>query len=63
MSKLDGGEPQTRIKRNKDDDEERDVKFFSENLSSLIAASAIREVRLSRRTSSGMMTEGLVYSW
>jgi hypothetical protein len=63
MSKLDGREPQTKINRNKDDDEERDVKFFSENLSSLIAASAIREVRVSRRTSAGMMIEGVVYSW
>lgn len=63
MSKLDGREPQTRINRNKDDDEERDVKFFSENLSSLIAASAIREVRLSRKSAGPLMTERVVYSW
>jgi hypothetical protein len=63
MSKLDGREPQTRAKRNKDDDEDRDVKFFSENLSSLIAASAIREVRLSRKSAGPLMTERVVYSW
>src|SRR6185369_9862189 len=33
MSKLDGREPQTKISRKKDDEEDRDVKFFSENLS------------------------------
>ena len=63
MTKLDGREPQTKINRNKDDDEGREVKFFSENLSSLIAASAIREVRVSRRTSGGMISERVVYSW
>lgn len=63
MSKLDGREPQTRINRNKDDEEDREVKFFSENLSSLIAASAIREVRLSRKSAGPLMTERVVYSW
>ena len=63
MSKLDGREPQTKINRNKDDDEERNVKFFSENVSSLIAASAIREVRVSRRSAGSLMTEQLLYSW
>lgn len=63
VSKLDGREPQTKVARNKDDEEERDVKFFSENLSSLIAASAIRDVRLSRRSAGPLMTERVVYSW
>ncbi|MEK6324454.1 MAG: hypothetical protein AABN33_22670 [Acidobacteriota bacterium] len=63
MSKLDGREPRSNPSRNKDDEEERDIKFFSENLSSLIAASAIREVRLSRRSVSALMTERVVYSW
>jgi hypothetical protein len=62
MSKLDGRAPQTKAAR-KDDEEERDVKFFSENLSSLIAASAIGEMRLSRQFSGKMMIERVVYSW
>jgi len=63
MSKLDGREPQRKARKNKDDEEERDVKFFSENLSSLIASSTIREVRLSRQSAGGLMTERVVYSW
>ena len=63
MSKLDGRD-QTTLSRVKsdDDDKDREVKFFSENLSSLVAASAIREVRLTRQ--SGLIaTERVVYSW
>lgn len=61
MSKLDGRD-QTTLSRVKNDDEEREVKFFSENLSSLVAASAIREVRLTRR-SAPIATERIVYRW
>jgi hypothetical protein len=39
------------------------VKFFSDNLSSLIAASTIREVRLQRQTKGPVMTERISYSW
>jgi hypothetical protein len=39
------------------------VKFFSENLSSLIAASAIKEARLSRRSEGGVISERVVYAW
>jgi len=39
------------------------VKFFSDNLSSLIAASTIREVRLQRQTRGPVMIERLSYSW
>ncbi len=66
MSKLDGREHKTKPKRRKEDnedDEEREVKFFSENLSSLIAASAIKEARLSRRSEGGVISERVVYSW
>lgn len=64
MSKLDGREAGPSSARSKDtEDEDREVKFFSENLSSLIAASSIREMRLTRQSESGMMTERLVYSW
>jgi hypothetical protein len=62
MSKLDGREPQAKPVR-KNDEEEHEVKFFSGNLSSLIGASAIRELRLSRHLSRSLMTERVVYSW
>jgi hypothetical protein len=61
MSKLDGRDQTVRA-RVKSDDEEREVKFFSENLSSLVAASAIREVRLTRK-SGQLTTEQVVYLW
>ena len=63
MSKLDGRAQPSKPRRSKDDEEEREVKFFSDNLSSLIAASAIGEVRLSRQSGPAMMTERVVYSW
>lgn len=62
MSKLDGRTPRTKAAR-KDDEENREIKFFSENVSSLVAATAISEIRLSRQTSGRVMTEHLVYSW
>ena len=62
MSKLDGRD-QGNPSHGKNDEEEREVKFFSENLSSLIAASAIREVRLSRQSVGPIATERVVYSW
>ncbi|MEK6407140.1 MAG: hypothetical protein AABN34_09275 [Acidobacteriota bacterium] len=63
MSKLDGREQKSKPSPKTDDEEEPEVKFFSENLSSLVAASGIREVRLSRGSVSAMMTERVVYSW
>lgn len=39
------------------------LKFFSGNLSSLIAAIDIREVRARRTTNSKMMLEQLVFLW
>jgi len=62
MSKLDGRIPQLKSS-GKDDEEEREIKFFSDNLSSLIAASAIGEMRLTRQLSGRMMTERVTYSW
>jgi hypothetical protein len=62
MSKLDGRAPQIKSS-GKDDEEEREIKFFSDNLSSLIAASAIGEMRLTRQLSGQMMTERVTYSW
>lgn len=62
MSKLDGRTPQLKSS-SKDGEEEREIKFFSDNLSSLIAATAIGEMRLTRQLSGQMMTERVVYSW
>ncbi|HSQ20303.1 MAG TPA: hypothetical protein VLR92_08010 [Blastocatellia bacterium] len=62
MSKLDGRNPAT-ASRGKDDEEEREVKFFSENLSTLVAATAIREVRLTRPPAGPIATEHVVYFW
>jgi len=63
MSKLDGRDRNKPSRAKKDNEEEGDVKFFSENLSSLIAASAIREVRLTRQPAGPLATERIVYSW
>jgi hypothetical protein len=78
MSKLDGrtGETAKAAKKGEDnndsDGETSDsdnsdsgstVKFFSDNLSSLIAASAIREMRLQRETKGSVMFERVNYSW
>jgi hypothetical protein len=62
MSKLDGRTPAT-ASRGKDDEGEREVKFFSENLSSLVAATAIREIRLTRPPAGPIATERVVYLW
>jgi len=64
MSKLDGRATNISNARPKpDEDEEREIKFFSENLSSLIGASSIREARLVRKIDAGMLTERVLYSW
>jgi hypothetical protein len=64
MSKLDGRDRAGSTASPKPDEEEqREIKFFSENLSSLIGASSIREARLVRRFEGEMLTERLVYSW
>jgi hypothetical protein len=43
--------------------EEPSVRFFSDNLSSLVAATAFREMRLRREITGDVMTERVVYSW
>jgi len=63
MSKLDGRTKSIKPKRAKDDEEETEIKFFSDNLSSLVASSSISEIKLTRRSASPMMTERVVYSW
>jgi hypothetical protein len=64
MAKLDGQEANISNARPKPDaDEEREIKFFSENVSSLVGSSSIREARLVRKVEAGMLTERLLYSW
>ena len=64
MSTLDGRDQPTKPSRGKkDEEEEREVKFFSENLSSLVAASTIREVHLTRESAGPITTERVFYSW
>lgn len=49
---------------NKDsEDENQTIKFFSDNLSSLIAATGIREVQLQREREGSTMTEQVTYIW
>ena len=61
MSKLDG-KGERKSNRNKEEGEE-EIKFFSENLSSLIAATMIREVRLTRQSAGSIATERVAYLW
>lgn len=64
MSKLDGKEEQPASER-KDDTEEGDkeIKFFSENLSSLISSTTVREMRVHREMNATTMIERVVYLW
>jgi hypothetical protein len=64
MSKLDGKAEQP-ASDNKDDTEEgeKEIKFFSENLSSLISATTIREMRIHREMNATTMIERVVYTW
>ncbi|HYP26719.1 MAG TPA: hypothetical protein VE262_08380 [Blastocatellia bacterium] len=59
MSKLDGKTEAD----GQDEGEGGEVKFFSENISSLIGASKIREARLRRVTDGAVVSERVIYSW
>jgi hypothetical protein len=61
MNKLDG-KTATRAAA-QSDDENQEVKFFSDNLSSFIAASSVKEMRVRRETSNGVMIERVAYTW
>jgi hypothetical protein len=63
MSKLDGKAEKGAVNKDEDGEENSTISFFSDNISSLISASAIREVRLHRETSGAIATERIVYSW
>jgi hypothetical protein len=60
MSKLDG-RGQTRSGNKDNEESSDDIKFFSENLSSLIAASAVREFRVRREHDGAMLREQVIY--
>jgi hypothetical protein len=62
MSKLDG-KVETSGAAGQDEEESGEVKFFSENISSLLGASGIKEARLRRATEGAVVSERLVYSW
>jgi hypothetical protein len=61
MSKLDG--PPSTADTSGDQDAAANVRFFSENISGLISALMIREMRLRRERAGGVMIERVVYSW
>jgi hypothetical protein len=71
MAKLDGkvAEPPAPKTKKADQEEESedqsasDIKFFSDNLSSLISATTIRDLRLRREASGQLIVERLVYSF
>ncbi|MFY9607863.1 MAG: hypothetical protein WAU45_04515 [Blastocatellia bacterium] len=61
MSKLDGRGQTNSGSQDSDDQDDDEVKFFSENLSSLIAASAVREFQVKREREGAMLLEQVVY--
>ncbi|HKP88212.1 MAG TPA: hypothetical protein VJZ26_19050 [Blastocatellia bacterium] len=67
VSKLDGKTQQPAAEKKNEDDQseetEKEIKFFSDNLSGLISATTIREVRVHRQMSATTMVERVVYSW
>jgi hypothetical protein len=60
MSKLDG-RGQTEVVNQDNEEGGDDIKFFSENLSSLITASAVREFRVRRERDGATVQEQVVY--
>jgi hypothetical protein len=71
MAKLDGkvAEPPAPKPKKEDQEEEStdesasNIKFFSDNLSSLVSATTVRDMRLRRETSGPLVVERLVYSF
>jgi hypothetical protein len=71
MAKLDGkvAEPPAPKAKKEDQEEEssdesaNNIKFFSDNVSSLVSATTIREMRLRREASGPLVVERLVYSF
>jgi hypothetical protein len=70
MGKLDGKIEQPATPKKADNEEsegdqesENNVKFFSDNISSLVSATTIREVRIRREGDAVMTVERIVYTW
>jgi hypothetical protein len=71
MAKLDGKVAEPPAPKAKKEDSEEDstdesasnIKFFSDNLSSLVSATTIRDMRLRREASGPLVVERLVYSF
>jgi hypothetical protein len=65
MRKLDGKVDKPVAKKADDEEEsgEAEIKFFSDNLSSFISASAIREMRVRRNSDGAILAERVVYAW
>ncbi|HKQ08821.1 MAG TPA: hypothetical protein VJ464_27105 [Blastocatellia bacterium] len=72
MAKLDGkvtAPPAPKVKKADQEEEESaddsasEVKFFSDNVSSLVSATTIRDMRLRRESSGQIISERLVYSF
>lgn len=73
MAKLDGkvaAPPAPKVKKadqeeeeSSDDESANNIKFFSDNLSSLVSASTIRNMRLRREANGQLVSEQLVYSF
>ena len=71
MAKLDGkvaAPPAPKVKKadqeeDSEDDSANHIKFFSDNVSSLVSASTIRNLRLRRESSGQLVSEQLVYSF
>jgi hypothetical protein len=64
MRKLDGKvERPVAKKTDEEESSDEEIKFFSDNLSSFISASAIREMRVRRNSDGMILAERVVYAW
>lgn len=64
MRKLDGKVDKPVAKKTDEEEEgNEDIKFFSDNLSSFVSASAIREMRVRRNSAAGILAERVVYTY
>jgi hypothetical protein len=63
MNKLDGKTGRVPAKKEQEEESNADLKFFSDNLSSLIAATTFRDMRVRRNRGDGMMVERVAYTW
>jgi hypothetical protein len=63
MNKLDGKTNEKPAATSDQEETQQEVKFFSDNLSSLIASTAIREMRVRREPGEGLVMERVFYAW